>query len=86
VRNVQANRSNFKSVVLTRMVGDTAKAKAAYKEFLTLRKDDDPDIPVLRKPTRSMRSCNSSSRQAVEMSRESCAMGQTPRSDARPPD
>jgi len=27
------------------MVGDTAKAKAAYKEFLTLWKDDDPDTP-----------------------------------------
>ena len=27
--------------------GDTAKAKSAYKDFLTLWKDADPDIPIL---------------------------------------
>jgi Tfp pilus assembly protein PilF len=28
--------------------GDTAKAKAAYRDFLTLWKDADPDIPTLQ--------------------------------------
>jgi predicted Zn-dependent protease/predicted Ser/Thr protein kinase len=30
------------------MAGDTVKARAAYKEFLTLWKDADPDIPILK--------------------------------------
>ena len=30
------------------MGGDTAKAKSAYKDFLTLWKDADPDIPILK--------------------------------------
>jgi eukaryotic-like serine/threonine-protein kinase len=30
------------------MTGDTAKAKAAYKDFLTLWKDADQDIPILK--------------------------------------
>jgi len=28
--------------------GDTARALAAYKDFLTLWKDADPDIPILK--------------------------------------
>ena len=28
--------------------GDTAKARTAYQEFLTLWKDADPDIPILK--------------------------------------
>jgi eukaryotic-like serine/threonine-protein kinase len=27
--------------------GDTAKARVAYQDFLTLWKDADPDIPIL---------------------------------------
>jgi serine/threonine protein kinase/tetratricopeptide (TPR) repeat protein len=30
------------------MQGDTAKARSAYKDFLTLWKDADPDIPILK--------------------------------------
>ncbi|HXZ79173.1 MAG TPA: protein kinase [Terriglobales bacterium] len=30
------------------MQGDTVKAKASYKDFLTIWKDADPDVPVLR--------------------------------------
>ena len=30
------------------MSGDTAKAKSAYKDFLTLWKDADLDIPILK--------------------------------------
>src|SRR4029077_6527311 len=30
------------------LTGDTAKARTAYKEFLTLWKDADPDIPILK--------------------------------------
>ena len=34
------------------MQGDTAKAKAAYQDFLTLWKDADPDIPILKQAKR----------------------------------
>ena len=30
------------------MQGDTAKAEGAYKDFLTLWKDADPDIPIYK--------------------------------------
>ena len=34
------------------------RALAAYKDFLTLWKDADPDIPILKKPRQSMGGCN----------------------------
>ena len=34
-------------------------AKAAYQHFLTLWKDADSDIPTLKQPRLSMRSCSS---------------------------
>jgi hypothetical protein len=33
------------------MQGDTSKAKAAYHDFLTLWKDADRDIPILKPAT-----------------------------------
>jgi hypothetical protein len=30
------------------MQGDTAKARSAYQDFLTIWKDADPDIPILK--------------------------------------
>jgi hypothetical protein len=30
------------------MQGDTARARVAYQDFLTLWKDADPDIPILK--------------------------------------
>jgi eukaryotic-like serine/threonine-protein kinase len=30
------------------MAGESAKAKSAYNDFLTLWKDGDPDIPILK--------------------------------------
>jgi hypothetical protein len=37
------------------MRGDTAKAKAAYQDFLTLWKDADPDVPILQQAQNRIR-------------------------------
>ena len=34
--------------MLFRSQGDTARARAAYQDFLTLWKDADPDVPILK--------------------------------------
>jgi hypothetical protein len=36
------------------MAGESAKAKSAYNDFLTLWKDGDPDIPILNRLTNCM--------------------------------
>jgi eukaryotic-like serine/threonine-protein kinase len=40
--------AHFKLGRVYALSGDTMKAKAAYQDFLTLWKDADPDIPVLK--------------------------------------
>ena len=42
------------------LTGDTAKARTAYPEFLSLWKDVDLDIPSWSKPKQSARSCGES--------------------------
>ena len=48
---------------------DAARVRAltAYKTFLTLWKDADPDIPILKEAKRSTRSCNSRFRVAIDL-------------------
>ena len=40
--------------------GDPTKAKTAYQDFLTLWKDADPDIPILKQAERNTPSCSNS--------------------------
>jgi hypothetical protein len=39
-------------------VGDTAKAESAYRDFLTLWKDADPDIPIFKQAKTEYASLN----------------------------
>ncbi len=43
-------------------LGDTAKAKAAYQDFLTLWKDADSDVPILKQAHGGVRAVDVSSR------------------------
>lgn len=45
---VIASLAHFQIARAYAMAGDTAKAKAAYQDFLTLWKDADPEIPILK--------------------------------------
>jgi tetratricopeptide (TPR) repeat protein/predicted Ser/Thr protein kinase len=45
---VTGSLAHFQIAHAYAMAGDTAKAKAAYQDFLTLWKDADPDIPILK--------------------------------------
>jgi eukaryotic-like serine/threonine-protein kinase len=47
VLNRQQHSRISKSGDAYAMLGDTAKARAAYQDFLTLWEDADPDIPIL---------------------------------------
>ena len=38
-------------------MGDTAKAKAAYQDFLTLWKNADSDLPILKQAMRNTPGC-----------------------------
>jgi hypothetical protein len=38
----------YRGPARTWLQGETAKARAAYLDFLTLWKDADPDIPILK--------------------------------------
>ena len=53
------------------MSGDKAKAKSAYQDFLTLWKDADPDLPVLKQAQANTPSCNNRG----ELRRSSTVMG-----------
>ena len=41
-------RAKFGQARAYALTGDTAKARTAYQDFLTLWKDADPDMPILK--------------------------------------
>jgi hypothetical protein len=47
INSIQGLRSERPSPAYA-ISGDTAKARTAYQDFLTLWKDADPDIPILK--------------------------------------
>jgi hypothetical protein len=49
------------------MQGNTVKASAAYQDFLTLWKDADPDIPILKQAKAEYASCRRATAEQVDL-------------------
>jgi hypothetical protein len=65
VRSIGFSRSDFgtphRLVLVVRSASATAKAKTEYQNFLTLWKDGDPDVPILKQGKAEYAKCALSS-------------------------